>query len=275
MPCKLWPFVYICTIRDEAMEEYNDLSKIQDALDSLPDNFSILEEQIDVELQMEYFGFTKERRNNRAIRNFKLAEKKLYKPELTDLEKKRLLVRLAGHDRVEAFRIIERFQQQAEGMLRNWAILAIQESRMILQSSLLDEQQVFISTGLGGRGQNIRYFITLLKQNVDEDFSNTQKKLIETEFSYFLKKSEGELEQIRFENGFALGLFLFPLKKNLQDIFRSFIDECNQYGNFLREDVIITNVKKLSIDEIRAFLLEEMHQPKGDNNENNYDTEQN
>lgn len=255
------------------MEEYNDLKKIQDAISSLPDNFSILEEQIDVELQMEYFEFTKDRRNNRAIRNFKLAEKKLYKPELSELEKKRLLVRLAGHDKVEAFRIIERFQQQAEGILRNWAILAIQESRMILQSSLLDEQQVFISTGLGGKGQNIRYFITLLKQDVDENFSETQKKLIETEFSYFLNKSEGVLEQIQFEKGLALGLFLFPLKKNLQDIFRSFIDECNQYGNFLREDVIITNVKKLSIDEIKAFLLETSNPEEDDNEKDDHDTE--
>lgn len=254
------------------MEENNNLKKIQEAIESLPENFSVLEEQIDVELQMEYFEYTKDKSNNEAIEDFDEAEKQLYDPEIPDDDKKRLLVRLAGHDKVEAFRMIERFQKQAEGVLRSWAILAIQESRMILQSSLLDEQQVFISTGLGGKGQNIRYFITLLNEDIDIEFTDTQKKLIETEFQFFLNESEGVLEEIKFENGFALGLFLFPLKKNLQDIFRSFIDECNQYGNFLREDVIITNVKKLSIDEIKEFLTQD--NSKKEEEENDDETEQ-
>ncbi len=257
------------------MEENNNLKKIQEAIESLPENFSVLEEQIDVELQMEYFEYTKDKSNNKEIDDFEQAEKDLYDPETPDADIKRLLVRLAGHDKVEAFRIIERYQKQATGMLRNWAILAIQESRMILQSSLLDEQQVFISTGLGGKGQNIRYFITLLNQDTEIDFTETQKKLIETEFQYFLNESEGELEEIKFEKGFALGLFLFPLKKNLQDIFRSFIDECNQYGNFLREDVIITNVKRLSIDEIKAFLVQDKAEQESEEENNDDEPEQN
>jgi hypothetical protein len=239
------------------MEENNNLRKIQEAIESLPENFSILEEQIDVELQMEYFEFTKDKNNNQPVDDFEATEQQLYDANVTETEKKQLLVRLAGHDKVDAFRIIERFKDKTEGILRNWSILALQESRMILQSSLLDEQQVFISTGLGGKGQNIRYFITLINSETDKEFTGAQKKMITEEFRYFLEKSEGELEEMKFTEGFASGLFLFPLKKNLQDIFKSFIDECNQYGNFLKEDIIITNVKQLSIAEIKAFLKQE------------------
>ena len=236
------------------MEENNNLKKIQEAIDSLPDNFSILEEQIDVNLQIEYFDYAKEQRNNKNAEDFTEYEKILNDPDEPEKKKKYILVQLAGHDEVEAFRIIERFHKSARGKLRKWAVLALQESRMILQSSLLGEQQVFISTGLGGKGQNIRYFIALMKRNTETDFSEGQKKIVKTEFQYFLEKCEGELEEIRFEEGFALGLFLFPLKRNLQEIFRSFIEECNQYGNFLHEDVIITNVKQLSVKEIKKFL---------------------
>lgn len=236
------------------MEENNNLKKIQEAIDSLPDNFSILEEKIDVNLQMEYFDYTREKRNNQKIEDFHAVEEQLNDPEEPPDRKKHLLVQLAGHDEVEAFRIIERFHKRSKGKLRKWAVLALQESRMILQSSLLGEQQVFISTGLGGKGQNIRYFIALMKKDRATPFTETQTRIIETEFRFFLSKSNGELEQIRFEGEFALGSFLFPLKKNLQDIFRSFIEECNQYGNFLHEDVIITNVKTLSVDEVRKFL---------------------
>ena len=51
-----------------------------------------------------------------------------------------------------------------------------------------------------------------------------------------------------------MGLFLFPLKKDLHVTFKSFIDECNNYGGFLNEDVIITNVKKLTIRELKKFI---------------------
>lgn len=236
------------------MEENKNLKKIQEAIESLPDNFSILEEQIDVELQMQYFEYTKEKRSNEKIDDFEAIEKKLNDPDETEENKMLLLVQLAGHDDTEAFRIIERFHKNSSGKLHNWSVLALQESRMILQSSLLGEQQVFISTGLGGKGQNIRYFIALMKREIEEPFTDTQKKVTENEFQFFLNKNDGEVEEMSFEKGIATCLFLFPLKKNLQEIFRSFIEECNQYGDFLNEDVIITNVKKLSIDEVRKFI---------------------
>lgn len=44
------------------MEKDNNLKHIQDALNALPDDFSILEEQIDVELQMAYFEMAKSER---------------------------------------------------------------------------------------------------------------------------------------------------------------------------------------------------------------------
>ena len=229
------------------------LRKIEHAIDSLPDNFSILEEQIDVKLQMKYFKYVKDKRNNEPIEDFSLVEQQLDSPEQTPEQKRILLVRLAGSDKVDAFRVIERFQKKSRGNLRKWATLALQESRMVLHSFLLGEQQIFISTGLGGKGQNIRYFIAMIKKDRTE-FSETQQKIVKSEFGYFLNDNNGELENIKFENEFALGLFLFPLKKSLNGIFHSFIDECNQYGNFLHENVIITNVKILTIDEVKNFI---------------------
>lgn len=49
-------------------------------------------------------------------------------------------------------------------------------------------------------------------------------------------------------------LLLLPLKTELQPLFAGIIDECNQYGNFLHENMIITNVKKLTDEEIMHLL---------------------
>ena len=46
------------------MEEDNIYKKIQEAISSLPQNFSVLEEQIDIELQMEYFNYGRDLKTN-------------------------------------------------------------------------------------------------------------------------------------------------------------------------------------------------------------------
>lgn len=236
------------------MKDESNLKHIQEAIDALPKDFSILEEQIDVELQMAYFEMAKELRDNQFDESLiGQAKKDLYDDQVELNDKKQLLVRLAAFDDVESFRLIEAFMKEAEGEIKDWAVLALQESRMILQSSLLGEQQVFISTGLGGKGQNIRYFVAMMHAEADKEFNETQQKLVESEFQFVLNENGGELEEINFEHHFAMGIFLFPLKENLHGVFKSFIDECNQFGGFLNEDVIITNVRKLTVEELIEF----------------------
>lgn len=237
------------------MKDENNLKHIQDAMNALPEDFSILEEQIDIELQIAYFEMAKELREAEFDETLiEKAKTGLYQNEVSTEDKKKLLVKLAGFDDIEAYRVIEAFHKNASEVMKNWAVLALQESRMVLQSSLLGEQQVFISTGLGGKGQNIRYFVAMMHNKPATSFNDTQRKLIKSEFHFFLSKSEGELEEIHFEGEFALAVFLFPLKQNLHATFKSFINECNQYGNFLSHDVIITNVKKLNIEELNEFI---------------------
>lgn len=228
--------------------------EIQEAINSLPEHFSILEEQIDLELQMQYFNFSKELKNEFSKEYILSRKDDLYNETISTEEKKNLLVLLASVDEVDAYRAIESYIKSPDPELKDWAILALQESRMILQSSLLDEQQVFISTGLGGHGQKLRYFFVLRGKDHINSLSETQQKLIRSELEFGLKKYDGVMEEIQFEEGFASGLFLMPLKKDIQELFRSVIDECNQYGDFLSEDVILTNVRKLSINEIKDFL---------------------
>jgi hypothetical protein len=142
----------------------------------------------------------------------------------------------------------------AEGILKSWAVLALQENRMLLQSSLLDEQQVFISSGLGGKGQKLRYFVVFINQSKSEMLNETQRKLLKDELIFELKKHDGEFELIDFMEGFATSQVMLPLKADLKNIFRNVVDECNQYGNFLLEDMIVTNVKVLSKGEIIQML---------------------
>jgi hypothetical protein len=47
---------------------------------------------------------------------------------------------------------------------------------------------------------------------------------------------------------------MLPLQSDLKNIFRNVIDECNQCGDFLDDDMIVTNVKVMSRNEIIEML---------------------
>jgi hypothetical protein len=235
--------------------------KIQEALKNIPENFNILEEQIDVQLQMTYFEFSRKLREEEDLGALIDNKDTLFDPLVLAGNKKKILVALASSAEVEAFRTIERFLKNPDTGLKDWAILALQESRMLLQSSLLDEQQVFISTGLGGKGRSLRYFVVFLNKE-GAGLTKMQQKLLRDELSYTIEKNEGELEEFDVMLDFTTAMVILPLKAQLKDIFRAIIDECNQYGDFLDEDMVITNVKKLNTTEIVEILQQQRAKPE-------------
>lgn len=243
------------------MEEDKLYTNIQKALEDLPENYSILEEQIDVEIQMKYFESTKTLRTKSGIETSFLQKEKLFDKEFSEDELKEILINIAVYDDVKAYRTIEKFVSVAQGELKQWAILALQESRMLMQSSLLDEQQVFISTGLGGKGKKLRYYVVFLSKANDELLNSTQQKLLKDELIFELKKHDGEFESMDFMDGFSSSLVMLPLTVDIKSVFQNVIAECNQYGGFLQEDLIVTNVKILS----RSEIIQLIHKKKNEN----------
>jgi hypothetical protein len=82
----------------------------------------------------------------------------------------------------------------------------------------------------------------------------TQQKLVKNELIFALKDKDGEFESIDFFEGFSTSLVLLPLKTDIKQAFNDMIEECNQYGDFLDDNMIITNVKVLSRGEIIQML---------------------
>jgi len=233
-------------------EDDNILARIREILGSSSTNFSILEHQVDIKLQMEYFEYSKSRKDTRAPEHILSDEAKLYDNDISLEDKKTLLVRLASVEKPEAYRILERFMADAPVELRDWAIMATQESRMLLETHLLDEQQVYISTGLGGKDGKLRYFIVAFSED-EMPFTPSQRKLIESEFSYSLRLNESEVEKLEFYDTYFTLVALVPLSVKVRLPFQMAIDECNSLGRFIKDAFIITNVKELDefeIDEI-------------------------
>ena len=247
------------------MEDFENIyDKIKELFGDYPNRLAILEEKIDISLQMEYFemsGKVKKHLNKEEIMS---DSEKLFDPEYSMDSKKELLPMLASVERVEAYRIIERFMKDPPPELKDWGVLALQESKMLIESKLLDENKVFISTGLGGKGDNLRYFVVIIGKNITE-FSEVQKKVISNEFELTLKRYNSRIEEINFTGSFATLLTMVPMYVTIKQVFREAINECNQFGDFLAENFIITNVKVLNFNEIKEFIERKDQLNNGEN----------
>jgi hypothetical protein len=235
------------------MGQENLHDKIQQILGGLQGNFNILEEQIDIDVQMEYFESSKEIKNTldreETLRNME----ELFSDSFSIDQKKALMVRLASIDKVEAFRVLERYRLNPDPLLKDWALLAMQESKMLLESTFLEESKVFISTGLGGKGQKLRYFIVLLaKEGIVID--DIKKKIIHSETGYNFKKYDAEIEELKFSGTFSTLKVIIPISAQIQDMLEVTIENCNQFGDFMQMNFIVTNVKELSDEEIAEVL---------------------
>lgn len=224
-------------------------NSIKEIIDTIPDNFSILEEKIDLEVQRDFFSSLK----NLKINYNDTLEDIISNLNNTDIpveERKTALLKLASINEVEAYRAIEKFYKQPDSDFKEWTALALQQSMLIIKSSLLGEQIVFISTGLGGKNGKLRYHLIFPYSNTIKQLSDYQIKILKEESEFYLSYSKGEIEEFEFTSRYASFMIILPLRVPITDIVKLIVDECNQYGSFLSEDILVTNMKKLSDEEI-------------------------
>ncbi len=240
---------------DEELElnQNHIFEQLQDFLSNFSGELNILEDQIDVNVQLEYFKRTSELKSNNNIDELLLQAPMLSSDEEID-RKRELLCRLASVEDVRAYRCIESYLEETRDTpIFTWCRLALEESKMLLHTKLLDQKQLFISTGLGGRKNKLRYFIVLLTENL-QPISEFQKSIVTKEFNYIFKRHKAEVEEISFNEQYATMMVLIPVNILLTDLFAKAIEECNQFGNFLKKDCIITNVRPLSVDDITKII---------------------
>ncbi|MBN2480795.1 MAG: hypothetical protein JXB19_03575 [Bacteroidales bacterium] len=231
----------------------NIYDKIQELLGDLKSTVSILEEQIDNDVQTEYFDFNRNIESGHQTEEIFNNREFIFSPDCSSEERKYLLCRLARIDDIEAYRTLERYARNPGNPLRDWACLALKENKLLLESKWLDESQVLISTGLGGKGLKLRYFIVFFTP-AGIPFSGFQREMIRKELTYALGKANGALESLRFNRELCILLVCIPLQIPVNSLCDRIVYECNQVGRFLHDKYIVTNVRKFKITEIRKFL---------------------
>ena len=218
------------------------------------DSFHILEDLVPIEEQLEYFRyFDRIRRENRAfVRDEEVAL--LFSPEEPVERKKRSLILLASIPDVGAYRSIETYHSSPlEPELSHWASMALVSSRIVLSSDLSGQQQIYISSGLGGQDKKLRFF-SLFTTIDRQPLTDLQKEIVTREFTFQLEKADVIIEKFEIKANYFTIQILFAFDSDERSCLDAAVNECNQYGNFLDKKFLFTNVKVLSEAEINNLL---------------------
>jgi hypothetical protein len=237
-------------------EQEDAFKRFYESFQNLEGKFHILEHRVPVEQQMDYFKYSdrikKEMRHIDDL-GIEKAFSRLNDNGLLVEEKKRILSILAVSKQVKAYRILEEYVRNAAAEIVNWAYMALMESRITLESELSGERHVYISTGLGGKGGKLRFYVLILSLN-GFTFLDYQHKVIEKEFNYALTGNDCEIERLTVGDKYVELVFLVPIKLNVKQLLENIIKECNVYGNFLSEIYTITNVKEMDRFEVERIV---------------------
>ena len=244
-----------------SMKEDGDvLKRFRESFSNVNGHFHVLEQKVPLEKQMDYFRNSERFRRNNP--NFAVSfddayaqecNLKLQEPTTTIEEMKRVLTEMAVSKNIKAFRILEEYAKNPRQDVADWTYMALMECRISLESDFSDEKQIYISTGLGGKVEKLRFYIFLLSRE-KEPFLEYQRQIIEREFTYALSKADCEIERLTIGEQYVELLFLISVRTDLKLIIDSIINECNQYGNFLSNTFTVTNVKEFSEEEIQNMI---------------------
>lgn len=245
-------FMYICII----------MSKDEDLLKNLRqmieeqgiESFHLLEDLVPIEEQMEFFRESDKQR--RLDDTFDTDEEIviLFSSNQPLTRKKKSLLKLSSIPDVKAYRAIETYHSSPlEPELLNWSSMALVGSRIILSSNLSGQQQVYISSGLGGQGKKLRFF-GLFNSATFEPFTELQREIIEREFKFQFSQQDIGIESFDIrENYFAI-LMLFPIEIDARISINLVLEEINKFGGFLDTKFLFTNVRILNDIEVGQFL---------------------
>jgi hypothetical protein len=243
----------------------NDMKRNKDNRENsknVLNSLTLIDEAIDLSIQEEYFSFSETIDFDNVNYEEVLTESdKLFYKHTPIESKKRILILLAHIGTAESCRTLEKYLKISEGDLRDWALLSLKECRTFLESVLLQEEGGFISTGLGGKDNKLRYyFIVGSKDGLP--FSETHKNTLKRSFETISLKYKCEIEEMNFEAAYAMMRILIPMDVAVGEVIEEGISECNKVNEFLFPDYYVTNVKKPTPEEISKYLEEISHRKK-------------
>lgn len=242
------------------MDKFDEtLDQLRDSSGGMKPNLHILNEVIPIEEQMKYFQYSKyiqsDQENNFLDKGYLIA--KLFTPELNIEDRRYYLSVLAGLIDIAAYRAIETYHSSPlEPELAHWSAMALIESKVLLDAELSGEKQFYVSTGLGGKNNMLRFFSVIASAD-RSNFTDFQLEVLEREMKFAFEKNNMKIEELTPNKNYIKILFLCDLNHDARSAIERAIQEVNELGNFVDPRFIMTNIKQIEDAGIEKMLKED------------------
>lgn len=225
-----------------------ELGAIQELLDSLPEDIQVMEQGVSQEVLEEYYkigtNLGDEGKEELLARQDDWASL-----EIDEL--KSLLLALGMTADVKSYRKLEAILAAKSEEVGKFGQVAQMYARMKLESRLTDTSSGFILSGLGGKGNKLRYYFVLMSKDV---ITEAQARLFEAEALDICKINQSEIETIEQQESYFLIRILVPFEEAIGDVIA---DIAGQFP-FLENEFICTNVEKPSHEFITKWMNDEL-----------------
>lgn len=225
-------------------EEKSEILKL---VASIPDEFRVIESQINFEVIDEYYELLEELDgqpdNLDELGNWENIKSK----EAI----KKLLVKLSKIGDVPSYRKIERIIEAQNSEIMAFAHVALKFARMNLENQLSDEPIGFISSGLGGKGNKLRYYFAITS---DEKIEKDKETFIVDELQKVCARCDSEFEEIENHGNYVLIKILVSIDFAIGIVIEELINECP----FIDEGYLCTNVEKPTVEFINQWINGEL-----------------
>lgn len=218
-------------------KEKNEIRKI---LDSIPEEFRVIENNINQSAIEEFYDLSG------RVTDSKNEERSIQNPT------KEELVRLADIGDVKSYRRIEEIIQKRENSdLEEFAHVALKFARINLENQLSDEPIGFISSGLGGKENKLRYYFVIKStENINEE----REQIIQDELKLICLHSDSEFETIENFGNYVLIKILVSIDFAIGNVIEQLIDKCN----FADKEYFCTNVERPTNELIEKWINNEI-----------------
>lgn len=218
------------------------------------DGFKVIEFGIDFKVVQKYWALIKQHPEQIPLDELLVQAQQF--DHLPFQEQTILLTHLGRSGSIEGYRTIEAFMEEQENQetpneaIGKWTVVALQHCRIHLENELLDEPIGFIATGLGGRGNKIRFYVVLVS---NEPLQEVMVSEIDASIREEAPAFNVEIEAAETINSCIYIKLLAPFNTDLQDLVSAGI----QNYPFIHDDFIITNMSKPSIDTVEKWMQEQ------------------
>jgi hypothetical protein len=233
--------------------EFDD-EDIQEFLDQIPEQYIVTQEELDPQVYSAFLDYVPDIPTLPHAENLLQDSECLFDAQTSHQRKQDLLCCLAGHGTVAAYRLIERYTQQADPALAMWSQIALYECRMALERELLDRPVGLISTGLGGEAHRLRCVVML--GLTSPPLPSSSHDTIREIWQQACGRHDSILERVQFAPSYLLIQVLISMHVAVAAVIEESIARINRNHVLVYQDYFVTNIRIPTDEDIQSALRE-------------------